>query len=234
MKSASAVIRVGIIDSGCRSAGLGLARAFRQDGSRIIEQAPTVDQIGHGTSIENTIRLIHSRVECHHAQIFHQRPVATPALVAAGLLWLKARAVDVICMSLGMKQDREVLARACRDVVAANIILVAASPVQGPMSFPAAYEGVIAATGDARCAIGQISRLNHHSRTVYGNWCASPEHTGLQTGGASIGCAVQTGIIASILAERGSCSVTEMEDLLDRRAVFQGREYRNHSVRTHA
>jgi len=234
VKSASAVIRVGIIDSGCRSAGLRFARAFRQDGSRILEEAPAVDRIGHGTSIEKAIRQIQPRVECHHAQIFHDRPVATPALVAAGLLWLKAQAVDVICMSLGLKHDREVLAQACRDVVAENIILVAASPTRGAMTFPAAYEGVIAATGDARCAVGQISRLNHHGKTVYGNWCASPEHTGLQTGGASIGCAVQAGIIARILEERGSCSVTELEDLLNRRAVFQGREFRNHSVQTHA
>ena len=88
MKSATAVVRVGIIDSGCRSAGLGLARAFRQDGSRIFEEAPSVDRIGHGTTIENTIRLIHPLVECYHAKIFHDRPVATPALVAAGLSWL--------------------------------------------------------------------------------------------------------------------------------------------------
>ena len=234
MKTAIDVVRVGIIDSGCRAAGLRRARGFRQQGSRVIEEAPTVDRIGHGTSVEETVRLIHPRVECYHAKIFHDRPVATPVLVAAGLSWLKTQAVHVVCMSLGLKHDRLVLAQACQDALAENIVLVAASPTQGPRIYPAAYRGVIAATGDARCALGQISRLNHHAKPVYGNWCASPEQTGLRRGGASIGCAVQTGIIARILGEQGSCSLAELETMLNRRAIHQGREYRNQSAHSHA
>lgn len=234
MKSAKETIRVGIVDSGCRPDGLSLARDFRQQGDRVIEESAGVDQIGHGSSVEDTIRLIHPRVECLHARVFHERPVTTPAVIAAGLLWLKAQPVDIICLSLGLKQDREVLAQACGEALADNIVLVAASPTQGNMAYPAAYDGVIAATGDARCEIGQITRLNHHGKTVYGNWCASPEKTGLRTGGASIGCAAMTGLIARLFDEQGHCCPAELENILDGRALHRGREYRSQTVQTHA
>ena len=48
---------------------------------------------------------------------------------------------------------------ACAALLGQGAVLVAAHPARGAPCFPAAYPGVIAATGDARCGWQELSQL---------------------------------------------------------------------------
>jgi len=54
-------------------------------------------------------------------------------------------------------------------------------------------------TGDARCAIGEVSDLKGE-RADFGTWCASPERGGGPVAGASAAAAHFTGLAAHVMA----------------------------------
>ncbi len=201
--------RVGIVDSGGPGGSLGSplagARRFFATQTGTVASAPAVpDRLGHGTRVEAVLRRALPGVIPVHAQVFDDRPVTSAARVAAAVTWLVEEAgVRLICLSLGLPHDRQVLRDAVNSARATGAILVAAAPAQGVPCYPAAYPGVIAATGDARCGFDDISLLGTDSTPVVGAWCASPEHPqpGLPSGpgGASIACARVTAHVASLL-----------------------------------
>lgn len=179
---------VGIVDSGGLAVQMADARAFLPDG----ESAATPDRLGHGTAVAAVLRRATPAARLLHAQVFADRPVTSADQVARAVAWL-APQCDVIVLSLGLAADRAVLRRACADAVAAGVRLVAASPARGAACWPAAYPGVVAATGDARCGWDELSLL---PGGVIGAWCASPERGGAGMGGASIAAARVAGHLA--------------------------------------
>ena len=150
------MVRVGVIDSGGPAddppGERAMARAFLADGA--VHPAEP-DRLGHGTAVAAIIRRAAPGAAILHAQVFGDRPLTSALRVAAALRWFAAMAPDqrpeVICLSLGLAADRAPLERACAALTDAGAVLVAAHPARGPACYPAAYPGVIAATGDARC-----------------------------------------------------------------------------------
>lgn len=103
--------------------------------------------------------------------------------------------VDVINMSFGLRNDRSVLRESCEQAIIHKITIVAApSPLQGDPVYPSNYNGIIRATGDARCNQGQVSWLNS-SQADFGGFSGKP-YSG--PAGASIGCASVTSAVAKI------------------------------------
>lgn len=218
------MVGVGVIDSGGPAddpaQDPARARGFLPDGSAV-EARP--DRLGHGTAVAAVIRRACPDAAIIHAQIFDDRPVTSALRVAAALRWFASMPAgerpEVICMSLGLAQDRPPLRAACALTLEAGLLLVAAHPAQGAPCYPAAYAGVIAATGDARCGWDDLSE----PRTgVFGAWNASPEAGGV--GGASMGAAR----VAGHLAARLAAGMTAEEALADMRKGlrWRGREYR--------
>jgi len=209
---------VGIIDSGAAPGLPGAARAFDADGAG---HDALPDRLGHGTAVARTILRACPSARLVHAQVFDARPVTSALRVAAALDWLVARGdVRLVCLSLGLSADRAVLAEAVARAQAAGLVLVAAHPARGPAPWPAAYPGVIAGTGDARCGWDALSRLGSR---LFGAWCNSPEHGGSGMGGASLGTARLAGHVAAIMAD-GIGTSEAVLDALARRAGHHGAE----------
>ncbi|MHA1537083.1 MAG: subtilisin-like serine protease QhpE [Alphaproteobacteria bacterium] len=203
----SAQTRIGILDSGVRrDAGLrlaGRARFFAGPDGDIQSDPGLEDAAGHGTEVTRLIRAAAPGAALIHAQVFGRSFESAPALVAAGLDWLVEQDVRIVNMSFGLRAERPVLMRSCAAALKAGVVLIAAAPAQGPPCYPAAHEGVIAVTGDARCATGEVSDLQGE-RADFGTWCASPER-GASAGasavaGASAAAAHFTGLAALFLS----------------------------------
>jgi hypothetical protein len=123
---------------------------------------------------------------------------ATPAAVAAALSWALAQRVQLIHLSLGLRHDRAVLAQAISRVTTAGAVIVASTPARGVRTYPAAYPGVIRATGDARCGREEIS----HLATPWADFGACAVHRSPHAHaqrGASIGAAHLTRFILAHL-----------------------------------
>lgn len=223
------MLRVGIIDSGpaadAPAEEQAAARAFLPDGTMITARS---DRLGHGRAVADVVRRACPEARLLHAQVFDDRPVTSALRVAAALRWLaglpEGQRPALICLSLGLAADRAPLRAACEAVLAQGVLLVAAHPAQGAACYPAAYPGVLAATGDARCAWDQVSRLGP---LRFGAWCNAPEHGAVGMGGASIGCARLAGHLAHLMAS--GVVVTDADAAaaaLSARLAFEGPERR--------
>ncbi|WP_413206326.1 hypothetical protein [Rhodospirillum sp. A1_3_36] len=226
---------VGIVDSGGPSATLVGARRFFSDEDGAVHMGPPhPDRLGHGTQVDAILRRGLPKLVPLHAQIFDDRPVTSPARVAAALDWLVGEGARVVCLSLGLPHDRAVLREAVERALGAGVLLVAAFPAQGGPCFPAAYPGVIAATGDARCAFDDITLLGTEAQPIFGAWCASPERavSGAPPGpgGASIACARLTAHVAVLLRDGLGADPLNMTDALRARVLHRGREVRRAGV----
>jgi hypothetical protein len=208
------MIAVGLLDSGVDAALAGhvLAAASFTAGE------PGAVPSGHGTAL--------ARVILHHApearllvaQAFGPDLRAAPADVAAALGWLASRGARVVNLSIGLREDREVLRAAVAGALAAELILVAATPARGGPVYPAAYPGVLRVTGDARCGPGDLSRLGG----MPADYGACPKDLDGSPRGASCATAHVTGMLASAIG-RGE---TEPRAILDALARHHGRERR--------
>lgn len=219
-------VRVGLLDSGLGGDMAGravAAAAFAvMDDFSVAEVPCRPDPIGHGTAIARLMTEAVPAAELLSAQVFTKGGVTSAAAVAAGLDWLRAQRAQVVSMSFGLRDDREVLRRACAAAIEADMILVAAMPARGAPVYPAAYSGVIAATGDARCAPGEISVLEA------GLFGACPRPPAAQAGssrigGASFAVGHLCGVVAAALC-RHMLSVGEVAIFLDGQARYRGRE----------
>ncbi len=197
-------VRLGLVDSGVSQGQAGYISAGRCFLSGD-EAAPEADRLGHGMAVVDIIREYAPMVTLYNARVFDDRGVTTAARVAAAIDWLVQQRADVINLSLGLQQDRDILRVSCARAVAAGIILVASSPARGQVTYPAAYDGVIRATGDARCNPGEISFLAS-AQADFGA-CPRPLNQSpdqpVRTGGASLGAAHVSGQLAAYLLAGG-------------------------------
>jgi hypothetical protein len=174
--------RVGLIDSGADPAAVRAAARFGADGGR---GAAAEDPTGHGTRIARLIAAGRPDLELVLAQVFESgRPTSVAAVVAA-IDWCRAEGANLLHLSLGLAADRAPLAAAIARAVEAGCLVVAATPARGAPVYPAAYDGVIRATGDARCGVDEISRL---ATATFGG-CVRPGVGAAGGRGASIGAA---------------------------------------------
>lgn len=217
--------RVAVVDSGLRpDAGLRMvaARRFVDEGGAVAEQDVVEDALGHGTRVAQIISWMPQSPELLIAQALDANGRATAAGVAAAIQWSCARGAQLVHLSLGLAQDRVVLARAVEEALRAGLLVVASAPARGALPYPAAYPGVIAATGDARCAREQISVLGRPAADFGG--CVLQAGTEPARGGASIGAAHVTRCIVRYL--RPGASAREVRAELAARAAFHGPERR--------
>lgn len=151
--------RVSLIDSCGSWPGAVDAAAFVSAGERVERRATTVDPSGHGSRIAQLWAAGDAEFELLLGQVFLSREPASGAAVAAAVDWAVASGADLIHMSLGLEADRAVLAAAVARALESGCLVVAAMPARGALVYPAAYPEVIRATGDARCAPGELSCL---------------------------------------------------------------------------
>jgi Subtilase family len=193
--------RIAVIDSGVAPSvrpPVRSARRFIANDAQIIEAELAPDPTGHGTVVAQIIASAGVPMELCIAQVMDAEGRATPAAVAAALSWVLAQRVQLIHLSLGLRHDRAVLAAAISRVIAAGVAIVASTPARGLRTYPAAYPGVIRATGDARCGREEIS----HLATPWADFGACAVHwrpDGRAQRGASVGAAHLTRFILAHL-----------------------------------
>ncbi len=222
-------VRVGILDSGVDAEHRHLVfrgLQFEPGKGAVTNREKLEDQIGHGTEMTRLIAEAGPQAEIHHAQVFGARFSGAPMVVAAGLDWLRAQKVQLVCMSFGMPVERAVLRKACDRAINDEILLVAAAPAQGDAVFPASWPGVISVTGDARCRQkGQITDLQG-VQADFGTWCASPEHRGGKIAGSSVAAAHFTGLAANFLCENPRAGRDALMTAFRKRVIHFGPEKR--------
>lgn len=197
-------------------------RRFVDEGSHIAELDPVDDPSGHGTVIAGIIASSPRTIELVIAQVLDQQGRGTAASVAAAIEWAGKQGAELLHLSLGLHQDRPMLRASIEKTLAAGTVVVAASPARGAGVYPAAYPGVIRATGDARCGLHEISCLG----TPQADFGACPaSRSGNRTSrGASIGAACLSRFMVAHVAP-GS-SVQSIRGTLERLAAFHGSERR--------
>ncbi len=189
-------LRLGLVDSGVSAAQAEYVYTSMT--------ADTIsDPLGHGTAVCEIILYYTPNIRLYNAQVFDASGVTTAANVAAAIDWLVAEKVDLINLSLGLAHDRRILADACARALEAGIILIAASPAQGAPVYPSSYAGVIRATGDARCDVGEISFLNS-KQADFGGCPRGLTQMVAGIGGASMGTAHISGQVAGFLQGGGA------------------------------
>lgn len=195
-------VAVGILDSGVDNGLAADAARFAINGDGSVGmQPPAKDRLGHGTAMAELIRRRAPTVRFYSAQVFNDRGFATPVTVAAGLAWLVGQGVRLVNMSFGLVDDREPLRQACAESVAAGVLIVASVPAMGPQVYPAAYPGIVRATGDGRCCGDEVAAICSE-RADFG---ANPAFDACTTApvriaGASVAAARITGALAAMLA----------------------------------
>jgi hypothetical protein len=221
--------RIGLIDScggGLESidgAGAGTpvavadAAAFVDRDGRVECRETVADPTGHGTRIA-ALLMSGRPVELLLGQVFTDAAPTSGAAVATAIAWAVERRAGLIHLSLGLAGDRAVLRVAVQRAIGAGCIIVAATPARGAPVYPAAYAGVIRATGDARCAPHELSHL--------GPWffgsCPRLEVADGTRGGASIGAAWVTHAIL----QEATLGAPAAVDALTARAKYLGGERR--------
>jgi subtilisin family serine protease len=228
--------RVAVIDSGLDDSGIprGLARIpiasrrFVDNGREVLTTSVESDPIGHGSDVYGIICGASCTTDLLVGQVLDHRGAATAAAVAAAITWSVDTGANLIHMSLGLREDRHVLAAAVALAVGAGCIVVASTPARGESTFPARYPQVIRATGDARCQRDEISELS----SAQADFGACPRHVRshdsaigpgpARFGGASLGAAHLTRFLVDRVAP-GS-GVTAVRAQLCKMARYHGIE----------
>jgi hypothetical protein len=195
------VIRVALIDSGVapgQAPRVVAARAFRSGDAPEVPtedgiEAVTSGALAHGPALADVL-LAEPRVALIVARVFDARLATTAAQLAAALDFAAEQRAALASVSAGLREDREVLRSAIARARARGVLIVAAAPARGAPVFPAAYAGVVRATGDARCAPGEHSWL----ATAQADFGAHVRAGDVQ--GASAGCARVAAKLAALLA----------------------------------
>lgn len=223
----TAPLLVGLLDSGIADHLLPAAvaaRRFEQDRDQMVQVRPAEpDRLGHGTVMAELILRQTPAARLLVAQVFDGRAVATPAAVAAALSWLIGAGARVVNMSLGLRDDREVLRDACRMAVAAGVSVVASVPAIGPTVYPAAYPGIVRVTGDGRCSGAEVAALGG-DRADFGAspWPAGASGRTVAVAGASVAAARISGHLAALFAADAGMTAAQAVAALAARAAHRG------------
>lgn len=221
-----ALVNVGIIDTGCAGNAVS-RRAFPASDD---PPWPNVTPDDHGSRIASVIRSACPAASLHDARALVQGLPTSALQIAEALDWLVEQQVHIINMSIGLQQDRQVLAEAIARAVDKRVLLVASAPASGASVYPAAYLGVLAVTGDARCDAGVFASLtqtrNQTHGLDFGAAPGGPDHRAHTRGmGASYASAHVSGCLAQLwlTAAPGADIVAQ----LHRQCRFRGRECRH-------
>jgi hypothetical protein len=200
---------------------------FTDNGREVFTGPAISDPVGHGTDVSEVICSASRAVDLLVGQVLDPRGIATAAAVAAAIGWSLDAGADLIHMSLGLRENRHVLAAATATAVKSGCIVVASAPARGESTFPASYPEVIRATGDARCQRDEIS----HLKSAQADFGGCPRHvqrvepadpSTVRFGGASLGAAHLTRFLVDRIAP-GS-DVTSVRARLSAMACYLGTE----------
>ncbi len=206
-------LRVAIVDSGIGSQHIAIV-------SRNFTTAQ--NDLDHGHGMADLIRHIAPTAALIDARVFGEKLITSAAVVAAAVDWAVAEGAQILNLSFGLVDDRDVLKTAIATAVAQTVLVVAPVPARGGPVYPAAYPGVIRVTGDARCGDGDYSWIGDDRADVGASPrpLQGPDHLG----GSSFAAARVSGALAALAQVTGT--PTDLLAIFQSQCVIQGRERR--------
>ncbi|MHA7777782.1 S8/S53 family peptidase [Roseibium sp. M-1] len=209
------MIRVGLIDGALPQTWPGLraqARFCEADGVSLAQN--------HAEAMAQTVAYHAGDVDFLNAVIFPGQLSTRVESVCAALDWLANDPPEIVLCAFGMARSSIDLAVAVARLQRAGCLVVASAPARGGQAYPAAFDGVLSVQGDARCARGELSRLDLRQAT-YG---ACPDAAGAQgIRGASAAAAHFAGMLAKSMKPEGAAPMAGLEPFIR----FHGRERRD-------
>ncbi len=220
-------VKVAIIDSGIgpgldKEVGARVAMCLADDGQVQCSAGDRTDSIGHGTAVASLILARASRCSLLSAQVFYAARPTAARVIAAAIEWCVAEGARVVNLSLGLRDDRRVLRESCLAAISRDVLLVASHPARGATTYPAAYPGVLAVTGDIRCGEGDCSSIVQN--LLFGASPLPPD--GFSGGGASYAAARMAGLAAAFFEIYPAATAADFRNHLQAIARFHGREHR--------
>lgn len=220
-------VKVAIIDSGIgpgldAEVGARVAMCLADDGQVQCSAGDRTDSIGHGTAVASLILARASRCSLLSAQVFYAARPTAARVIAAAIEWCVAEGARVVNLSLGLRDDRRVLRDSCLAAISRDVLLVASHPARGATTYPAAYPGVLAVTGDIRCGDEDCSSIAHDR--LFGASPLPPD--GFPGGGASYAAARMAGLAAVFFDAYPAATAADFRNHLQAIARFHGREQR--------
>lgn len=207
-------IYIGLIDSGCNDIKCdGKLLSIKNDKFEL--KALKEDTLEHGTAMSNIITNKFADFYC--MQVFDKALITTAEHIAFSIDYLCEKNVDLIHMSLGLKNDRNILKQAIQRALKQNITIVSSSASISKFDiYPASYEGVISVTADARCKNEQISYLN----LKHAKFGASPLSQNPKIRGSSSAAAHFTKAISK-LHFQGIINLKAQLEIIKEKAAFK-------------
>ncbi|MEI6826689.1 MAG: S8 family serine peptidase [Desulfuromonadales bacterium] len=201
--------RIGVIDTGINPwhshirGGVTGLRIYLDSDGRIQEDDDFRDLVGHGTAVAGILRQQLPEVELFAIRVFEQDLSSYPSLVARAVLRAAAEGCSILNLSLGMSSGpgSELLTMACREVMEAGCIIVAAGHPDNAALLPASIPGVFGVIADDRVPFGEI-RIDKDLHYPYAASGSPRDLEGLQTSdnlwGNSFACARVTAHMADV------------------------------------
>lgn len=220
-------VKVAIIDSGIgpgldAEVGARVAMCLAEDGQVQCSAGDRTDSIGHGTAVASLILARASRCSLLSAQVFYAARPTAARVIAAAIEWCVAEGARVVNLSLGLRDDRRVLRDSCLAAISRDVLLVASHPARGATTYPAAYPGVLAVTGDIRCGDEDCSSIAQDR--LFGASPLPPD--GFPGGGASYAAARMAGLAAAFFDAYPAATAVDFRNHLQAIVSFHGREHR--------
>lgn len=179
---------------------------YVDDNDIIIHGDDFFDDIGHGTAVQNIIKLHNSNVKCFHIRIFDSKNAQIhEKLLVHALEYIYTNIeCKLINMSLGITVSMSYfeLYDICNRLKNKGVILVSAFDNAEVMSYPAAFDNVIGVATSPSCKkITEIEIIDHSTVNVCAKGCiqrvkwVSPKY--IFTQGNSYACAHVSGILSN-------------------------------------
>ena len=209
--------RIGVIDTGVNpwhshiKGGVTGLRIYLDATGRIREDDDFRDLVGHGTAVAGILRQKLPEVEIFAIRVFEQDLSAYPSLVARAVLRAAAEGCSILNLSLGMSPGpgSELLALACREVLEAGCLIVAAGHPGNAGLLPASIPGVLGVVADDRVPPGAV-HVDHDRNYPYAASGSPRDLEGLRTSdnlwGNSFACARVTAHFAEQMSGRETCA----------------------------
>ncbi|MFZ4856519.1 MAG: S8 family serine peptidase [Desulfuromonadaceae bacterium] len=201
------MIRIGVIDTGVNPwhshirGGVTGLRIYLDSDGRIQEDDDFRDLVGHGTAVAGILRQQLPHAELFAVRVFEQDLSSYPSLVARAVLRAAAEGCSMLNLSLGMSPGpgSELLTMACREVMEAGCMIVAAGHPDNAALLPASIPGVLGVIADDSVPVGEI-RIDKDLRYPYAASGSPRDLDGLRTSdnlwGNSFACARVTAHMA--------------------------------------
>ena len=213
------MIRVALIDGALADTAPGLAAQAwfcEADGGEAAGR--------HAEALAATLRSGNGDLQLINAVVFPGRLATSVKAIGDALDWLLRNPPEIVLCAFGLARASTELTLKTKALQRGGSLIVASAPARGQPVYPAALDGVISVQGDARCAPGELSRLDL-PQAAFGACPVARGHPEVR--GASAAAAHMAGILAANWRGSPAASPESLAETLAPALRYHGREKRS-------